>query len=117
MKETKQRHPLNAPGDFYVEHGMCIICQVPEVAAPDLMGFFKDDGGSDRESHCYFKRQPRTDSETRQAIDAILASCCGALRYGGSNRAIIEELIKAGHAAVCDNAEVAHDSGTSGPDA
>jgi hypothetical protein len=68
------------------------------------MGFFSDTDGSNRQSHCYFKRQPRTDAETTQAIDAIRVSCCGALRYGGSNRQIIDALTQAGHRAVCDNA-------------
>ena len=103
-KKAKDRYPLNADGDFYVENGMCIICCAPEHAAPALMGFFSDPDGSNRESHCYFKQQPRTEAETRDAIDAIRASCCGALRYGGSDRRIIDALIQAGHGAVCDNA-------------
>jgi hypothetical protein len=101
----KERYPLNAPGEFYVENGMCITCCAPEHAAPDLMGFFVDPDGSNRQSHCYFKQQPRTEEETRQAIDAIRASCCGALRYGGSDRAIIAALLKAGHREICDNAD------------
>jgi hypothetical protein len=103
-KKAKDRYPLNADGDFYVENGMCIICCAPEHAAPALMGFFSDPDGSNRESHCYFKQQPRTEAETRDAIDAIRASCCGALRYGGSDRRIIDALIQAGNGAACDNA-------------
>ncbi len=100
----KQRYHLNAPGDFYVENGMCIICCAPEHAAPELMGFFSDPDGSNQLSHCYFKRQPRTKAETQQAIDAIRAACCSALRYGGSDRRIIDALIQAGHGAICDKA-------------
>lgn len=103
-KKTKDRYPLNAEGDFYVENRMCIICRTPEHAAPTLMGFFSDPDGSNRQSHCYFKEQPRSEAEIRGAIDAIRASCCGALRYGGSDRRIIDALIQAGHGAVCDNA-------------
>jgi hypothetical protein len=100
----KERYHRNVPGDFYVENGMCITCCAPEYAAPELMGFFSDPDGSDKRPHCYFKRQPRTEAETKQAIDAIRASCCAALRYGGSDRTIIDALIRVGHGAICDNA-------------
>jgi hypothetical protein len=101
----KERYHLNAPGDFYVVQDECIICCAPEHAAPDLMGFFVDPDGSHRRSHCYFKRQPTTNDERRQAIDAIRASCCCALRYAGSDPAVLAALIKAGHREVCDNPE------------
>src|SRR5215475_2356807 len=32
-----QRHPKNAPGDFYVILGYCVACEAPEHEAPDLM--------------------------------------------------------------------------------
>ena len=83
----RERHELNAPGDFYVEREMCITCRAPEHAAPELMGFV--DG---ERSHCYFKRQPTTPEETRHAIEAIRVACCGALRYGGTDREIIASL-------------------------
>jgi hypothetical protein len=87
MNAPRKRHELNAPGDFYVENEMCIVCRAPERAAPELMGFV--DG---ERSHCYFKRQPATPEETRLAIKAVDVACCGALRYGGSDRAIIAAL-------------------------
>src|SRR4029079_18718410 len=96
----KQPHPLNAPGDFYVENGMCIICRAPEHHAPDLMGFVEGKTGA--ECHCYFKRQPRSPEETQQAIRAIAASCCGALHYGGRDKAIVKALAKVGRREACD---------------
>jgi hypothetical protein len=92
MKAHKERYSLNAPGDFYVERDMCIICRAPEHAAPTLMGFFDGTDGSARDSHCYFKRQPATPEETRQAIEAVRVSCCGALRYEGDDPTIISAL-------------------------
>ena len=45
-----------------------------------------------RESHCYFKKQPETPQEIDQAVDAINGSCCGAVRYAGSDPEIIQKL-------------------------
>jgi hypothetical protein len=76
-------HPLNAPGDFYVENGECISCGAPESVAPDLIAWETIPG--DPHVHCYFKKQPADSFELKQAIDAIAVSCCGALRYTGSD--------------------------------
>jgi hypothetical protein len=67
-----------------------------------LMGFFDDPDGTNRESHCYFKRQPETAAETRRAVDAVCVSCCGAVRYAGSDHDIIAELSRRGSADACD---------------
>jgi hypothetical protein len=82
---VKERFPLNAPGDFYVENGYCIACHAPETEAPDLMAHTAD-------GHCYFKHQPTTQSELTSAIGAVQVCCCGAVRYGGADRQIIEEI-------------------------
>src|SRR5262245_54195345 len=92
MSSGRERYELNAPGDFYVERDRCITCRTPEHAAPTLMGFFDDRDGSGRTSHCYFKRQPNSPAETRQAVEAIKVACCGALRYGGFDPLIIAAL-------------------------
>jgi hypothetical protein len=86
MTPRKAFH-LNAPGDFYVEDQFCIVCKAPENEAPDLMSH--DEGGYE---HCYFKRQPQTAQETTQAINAIMVCCCGAVRYRGTNPAILARL-------------------------
>ncbi len=82
MSEYKP-HPSNAPGDFYVAEGHCITCLLPESEAPDLIGLHSDTehGGS----HCYFKKQPSGASEIHSAIEAVDVSCCGALRYSGTD--------------------------------
>ena len=83
------RYPLNSVGDFYVENDLCICCTAPEHEAPDLMAHDpKAPGGY----HCYFKRQPSTPEELQRAVMAVRVGCCGAVRYGGQDRTIIEQL-------------------------
>jgi len=84
---SRRAYPLNAPGDFYVEDQMCIACAAPEHEAPDLMAHDSGD-----HYHCYFKRQPQTRREVDRAIMAVAVGCCGAVRYGGHDRQIVEKL-------------------------
>jgi hypothetical protein len=91
------QHPLNAPGDFYVEDGLCLACQAPEHEAPDLIGHCVDS------YHCYFKRQPVTPEETLLAVRAVQVGCCGAVRYGGADRNILSRL---GPSDDCDITEI-----------
>ena len=88
-------YPENAPGAFYVEKDLCITCRAPEAVAPDLIGFHKDQSGSNARSHCYFKKQPETSAEIECAIKAVSANCCGSFRYAGSDREVIKRLRRA----------------------
>lgn len=88
MKPNPAFH-LNAPGDFYVGENECIMCEAPEHEAPELMSHDESTHGY---GHCYFKRQPSTPDEVSHAIEAVKVSCCGAVRYGGSDPAIISRL-------------------------
>lgn len=67
-----------------------MTCGYPHVLALDLIAWDTDAEG--RESHCYFKKQPETPQEIDQAVDAINGSCCGAVRYAGSDPEIIQKL-------------------------
>jgi hypothetical protein len=78
------RYPKNAPGPFFVENNNCITCHSPEHEAPDLMTHDEGDYG-----HCYFKRQPITFEEKRQAVRACIVSCCGSVRYEGNDPEIL----------------------------
>lgn len=60
----------------YVLKNSCITCGAPEAEAPDLMAF------DERETSCYFRRQPIISDETYRAIRAVRVSCCEAVRYG-----------------------------------
>jgi len=53
--------------------------------------------------HCYFKKQPQSDDETNQAILAVWASCCGAVRYGGEDTDILRRLAELGDKDSCDH--------------
>ena len=92
----RERYPLNVEGDFYVEKDMCMTCMVPEVEAPELMGF-------DEESYnCYFKRQPNTPEELEHAIAAIAASEIQGLRYAGNDEYVLQRLVELGAADCFD---------------
>jgi hypothetical protein len=80
-------HPLSAPGDFYVENGMCITCGVPHAVAPDLMAWV--DGET---SHCIWKKQPETLKELDQAIAVLDAQELGCHRYAGDDPAILKRI-------------------------
>lgn len=100
---TAERHPLNAPGPFYTEN-CCISCGAPVEAAGDLMAWADSLAMTGRldEHGCVFVRQPTTAAETERAIGAIESSCCGDLRYGGTDPAILRRLLEAGYHSQCD---------------
>src|SRR4051812_40044837 len=93
-----QRVPDNAPGDFYVEAGLCTRCCLIHGEAPNL---FNDPDKPFEE--CFFRRQPQTPEEIEQAISAISVSEMGALRYGGSDPDIIAKLRARQCARACDH--------------
>ena len=88
----KKRYPENAPGPFYVEADLCILCGTPAAVSPDLVEM--------NEKHCYFRKQPSTGVELAHAIKAVNSCCCGAYRYGGDDRDVIARL----DAEACDKA-------------
>jgi hypothetical protein len=92
----RERYPQNAEGDFYVEKDLCMMCMMPEVEAPELMGF-------DNEAwNCYFKRQPATSEELTHAIAAVASSEIQGLRYAGSDPNVLRRLRDAGASECCD---------------
>lgn len=90
------RCPGNAPGAFYVIHNQCISCEVPVAEAPELMDFHGEPGF---DYHCRFYRQPATEAELDHAINAVRFGCCGAVRYGGNDKEILDRI---GDRSVCD---------------
>jgi hypothetical protein len=94
MLEQK-RYPENAPGDFYVEADLCILCGTPAAVSPDLVEI--------NEKHCYFKKQPSTEIELENAIEAVNSCCCGAYRYGGDDPDVKARLV----AYACDKPDQA----------
>lgn len=91
-----RRHPLNVAGDFYVADGLCMACTAPENEAPTLLTHDSND-------HCYFVAQPKTTTELQQAVMAVAVGCCGAVRYAGTDDAVIRRLGELGSAELCDH--------------
>ena len=88
-----EAHPTNAPGGFFVVNSECMICGVPHYFAPELMEW--ETGTDGRPTHCYFRKQPETELELIHAVKAVEGSCCGAVRYRGSDPEIIQKLKEA----------------------
>jgi hypothetical protein len=82
-----ERHRLNVPGDFYVENECCTACGVPESIAPALIGLTEEEV-----RHCYWKKQPNTDEEIKQAIDILHSQELGCHRYAGNDPNILKRL-------------------------
>jgi hypothetical protein len=91
----RSRHHQNVDGPFYVVKGECMSCGAPEMHAPKLMSH-------DSHGHCFFTRQPASPQETNAAIESIWSSCCGALRYAGTDDGILIRLAELGLAEQCD---------------
>jgi hypothetical protein len=81
--------PGNVPGPFYVVHNDCISCEAPVYEAPDLMDLEGEPGYI---YHCRFRRQPETEEEFQQAINAIHVCCVKALRYAGNDKTILDRI-------------------------
>jgi len=91
-------HPLNVPGDFYVEDGCCTLCLVPFTEAPGMFGLIEDG----KNSHCYIKKQPTSEVEEDQMASAMWAAELSCIRYAGSNQRIIQRLLELNEGAQCD---------------
>src|SRR5437879_8042639 len=94
-KGPRSRHHHNVDGPFYVVNGECMSCGAPEIHSPMLMSH-------DAHGHCFFTRQPANPHETNEAIESTWASCCGALRYGGTDDGTLIRLAEMGLAEQCD---------------
>ena len=61
-----ERHPNSVPGDFYVVKGECLSCGLPHAVASDLIGWIDEN-----QSHSYWKKQPETPAEIKQALAVL----------------------------------------------
>jgi hypothetical protein len=85
---VSERHPKNAPGDFYVGKNECIACGAPEREAPELMSHTREGG----DYHCFFHRQPETSEEVEHAVWAVFISCCDSVYYAGKDDKLMAQL-------------------------
>ena len=95
MQQSK-RHPLNVPGDFYVEDGCCLACLVPFEAVPELLRY------DDEASHCYVCQQPRTLQERQLMAEAVGLSEVRCIRYSGKDEHVLNLLSLNGELDQCD---------------
>lgn len=72
----------------------CVTCGYPHALAPELMEWELDSDG--HSVHCFFRKQPETMLELLHAVKAVEGSCCGAVRYHGSDAETIKMLKEAG---------------------
>ncbi|WP_169976919.1 hypothetical protein [Tautonia rosea] len=86
IHQHSERCPLNVPGPFYTT-GQCLACEAPEFEAPDLLAPLNDEN-----IITHFIKQPETAEEIERACRAIEVCCVNDLRYGGTDRAILERL-------------------------
>lgn len=94
-KEPSHRFEKNATGPFYTT-GDCLACAAPEDEAPDLLAPLEGDNYD-----TYFVRQPETPEEIERTCRALEVCCVAALRYGGTDPAIIRRL--GNDPEYCDN--------------
>jgi len=92
-------HPENAPGDFYVENGCCLTCEMPFILAPELFAWSSNEGAF----HCYVKRQPATPGELEQMLSAVHAAEAQCIRYRGTEQLVHLRLLESGDRAICDH--------------
>jgi hypothetical protein len=99
MAEIKP-HPANVPGDYFVEDGCCMTCDVPIYYAADLFAYYHDTPDC---PHCYVKKQPESPAEQDRIFEAIRHAEAGCIMYRGCDRAIQERLVEAGEGPICLN--------------
>lgn len=87
--------PENVPGDFYVEDGCCLFCQVPAAEAPEHFAY--------TEASCYVCKQPETPSELERMINAMAVQEVDCIRYRGVNQQVLIRLLALGEGQNCDH--------------
>ena len=92
-------HKLNVLGDFYVEDGCCMCCDVPFNEATQMFKY-------DDTNHCYVCRQPQTSDDVDAMIRAMFHSETECIFYRGGNPEIFRRLTEYGLVEQCDNKSI-----------
>lgn len=90
------------PGPFYVRSEQCITCALPPDMAPENIRFHHTPPCDNCSNYCYVHKQPQTPAELDLIIEAMCGSCVSAIRYCGTDPAILHRLREAGMAELCD---------------
>ena len=91
----------NADGPFYVSN-QCIICGLPKETAPENIDWDCPVGCEECPESCYVKRQPESDEERDNLIEAMLGSEVENIRYCGTDSTVLRRLTDAGYPHLCD---------------
>jgi hypothetical protein len=91
----------NVTGPFYVTD-QCIICALPVETAPKNIQWHFEARSPDCPRSCRVIKQPETDEELRLVIEAMLGSCVEAIRYRGTDPAVLKRLKELGAKHLCD---------------
>ena len=104
MENSRKYKPVpeNVEGDFYVVDGCCTLCGVPDSEAPNNFGGYDKDGNVINDQ-CFVKKQPNTDLELKQVINAMAAQDTLCIRYCGKDKDIQNEIIKIGEGEQIDH--------------
>lgn len=94
---TPSPHPLNVPGDFYVEIDCCLFCGVPQEIAPGLFSPLHDNDDS-----CYVRKQPETAHELDQMIEVMEYAELQCIHYRGDDLEVQARLQALGEFDQCD---------------
>lgn len=92
-------HPLNVPGDFYVEDTCCITCGVWEALNTDMIGWHHGSDGT----HCFVRRQPITQRESDLMVEAAVMAEAACFHYRGEDMGILQRLVTLKDASVCES--------------
>lgn len=90
QNKKHKRYPLNVDGEFYVEDGCCIVCDLPRETAPELFELNKE------KDHCYVSKQPNTEGEMNQMIEAMSGAEVFCIRCSTRNKELKKKLREAG---------------------
>jgi hypothetical protein len=82
-----KHEPESVPGDFWVENDCCTSCGVPQVYAPDLVGWTDEPFAT-----CYWKKQPETVAELEQAFKIFQGQELDCHHYRGKDPAILASI-------------------------
>lgn len=86
MTRSNAMHPKNAPGDFQVVHGCCVLCGVPWQVAPELFSFDKEG--------CWVTRQPQDATQVQKMLRVIASGEMDCIRYVGSDPLLDAEVLR-----------------------
>jgi hypothetical protein len=101
VPHREKPYEANIEGPFYVTD-QCIICALPLETAPAIFKWHFTKACGDCPRSCCVAKQPETEEELNATVEAMLHSCVSAIRYRGTDREILDRLVKLGARKLCD---------------